>query len=144
MAGSANTKVGRLGRAVVGSTLIARITSWSVNPTQATNSEWGDSDSNGFTNRAPGRKDATADTEGKYDTSNEVFDLFQPEDIVILTLWLDNLTLYWDFPCALNLDFNLSVDVDSEEVIGWTANWGSDGPYFYPGEAGAAVRSLPA
>ena len=138
-------KTGRLGKFVVGTTTVARTTSWSVNPTQATSSEWGDSDGNGFTNRAAGRKDATLDAEGKYDTGAEVFDLFQPEDIAIFTLWLDNITagLYWDFPCALCTDFNLSVDVDSEEVLGWTTSFGADGQYFFPGEVGAAVRSLP-
>lgn len=140
---SLNTKTGRNGKFVVATTLVARCTSWAVNPTLATKSEWGDSDSSGFTNRAAGRKDATFDTEGKYDTSNEVFDLFQPEDIAIAVLWLDATSLYWDFPRALCMDFNLSVDIDSEEVIGWTANWGADGIFYYPGESGATSRSLP-
>jgi hypothetical protein len=72
-----------------------------------------------------------------------VFDLFQPEDIAIATLWLDATSLYWDFPRALNTDFNLTVNVDTEEVIGWTASWGADGVFHYPGEAGAATRTLP-
>ena len=139
---SETAKTGRTGKFVVGSTQVARTTSWSVNPTQATTSEWGDSDGAGFTNRAPGRKDATFDSEGKYDTDSEIFDIFQPEDIAIATLWLDNLTLYWDFPRALCTDFNLSVDIDSEEVLGWTSSWGADGVFHFPGEAGAAVRSL--
>lgn len=134
---------GRLGKFVVGTTLIARTTSWSVNPTQATTSEWGDSDGAGFTNRAAGRKDATFDAEGKFDTGDEVFDVFQPEDILIATLWQNNTSLYWDFPRALCTDFNLSVDIDSEEVIGWTSSWGADGVFHHPGEAGAAVRTLP-
>lgn len=140
---SINTQTGRTGKFVVGTTQVARTTNWSVNPTQATTSEWGDSDGAGFTNRAPGRKDGTSDTEGKYDSSNEVFDLFQPEDIVIETLWLNNVSLYWDFPRALCTDFNLTVDVDSEEVIGWTSSFGADGIFHFPGEAGAAVRTLP-
>lgn len=116
---------------------------WSVNPTQASTSEWGDSDSAGFTNRAAGRKDLTAETEGKYDTASEVFDLFQPEDIVKLTLWLDNSSLYYALPRALCTDFSLSVDIDSEEVIAWSASWGADGIFYYPGEAGAPAETLP-
>jgi len=69
--------------------------------------------------------------------------LFQPEDIAIAVLWLDNSTLYWDFPRALCTDFNLSVNIDDEEVIGWTSEWGADGVFFYPGEAGATSRTLP-
>jgi len=140
---SENTVTGRTGKHVVGSTLVARLTQWALNTTQASTSEWGDSDSAGFTNRAAGRKDATFDTEGKYDTTSEVFDLFVPGDIAISTLWLNNLTLYYDFPRALVTDFNITVDVDTEEVIGWTSSWGSDGIYHFPGEAGAATRTLP-
>jgi len=140
---SLNTLTGRNGKFVVGTTLVSRITSWAVNPTLASSSEWGDSDSAGWTNRTAGRKDATFTAEGKYDTSNEVFDLFQPEDIVIAVLWLNALTLYWDFPRALCLDFNLTVDVDTQEVIGWTSNWGADGMVYYPGEVGATARALP-
>ncbi len=140
---SVNTLTGRNGKFVVGTTLVARCTTWSVNPTMASSSEWGDSDCNGFTARAAGRKDATFDAEGKYDSTNEVFDLFQPEDILIAVLWLDNVSLYWDFPRALNSDFNLTVDIDTEEVIGWTSSWGADGVFYFPGEAGATVRALP-
>lgn len=141
---SVNTLTGRNGEFVVNSARVARITGWEVNPTLATSSEWGDSDTNGFTARAPGRKDATFTSEGKFDTTDEVFDLFQPEDLAVATLWLDNAGLYWDFPRALCTDFNLSVDVDSEEVIGWSSSWGADGAYTFPGQAGAATRSLPA
>ncbi len=137
---SENTLTGRNGAFVVGSTTIARVTQWAVNPTLATKSEWGDSDSAGFTNRAAGRKDATFTAEGKYDSTAEVFDTFQPEDIAIATLHLDNQALYWDFPRALCDDFNLVVDIDTEEVIGWTSSWGADGVFHYPGESGAAAR----
>jgi hypothetical protein len=140
---SVNTLTGRNGKFVVATTLVARATSWEVNPTLAGGTEWGDSDSSGFTNRAAGRKDCTFSTEGKYDTASEVFDLFQPEDIAIAVLWLDATSLYWDFPRAMCSDFNLSVDIDSEEVIGWTSDWGSDGVFYYPGEAGATSRVLP-
>ena len=140
---SENTLTGRNGKFVVGTSLVARTTKWDVNPTLATSSEWGDSDSAGFTNRAAGRLDATFNAEGKYDTDDEVFDLFQRGDIAIAVLWLDNSSLYYDFPRALCTDFNLAVDVDTEEVIGWTSAWGADGVYYYPGEDGATVRTLP-
>jgi len=139
---SENALTGRLGNFVVGAARVARTTQWAVNPTLASSSEWGDSDSGGFTNRAAGRKDATFTAEGKFDTTDEIFDLFQPEDVAIAVLWLDA-TRYWDFPRALCDDFNLTVDVDTQEVIGWTSSWGADGVYYYPGEAGATVRVLP-
>ena len=140
---SATAKTGRNGKFVVQTTQIARTTQWAVTSTLATKSEWGDSDGQGFTNRAAGRKDGTFTAEGKYDTASEVFDLFQPEDIAIAVLWLDATALYWDFPRALCMDFNLSVNIDTEEVIGWTSSWGADGIFYFPGEAGATSRSLP-
>lgn len=140
---SANTLTGRNGKFVVGSSLVARTTQWQVTKTLATKSEWGDSDSAGFTNRAAGRKDATFTAEGKYDTSDEVWDLFQPEDIAIAVLWLNNSSLYWDFPRALCDNFQLTVNIESEEVIGWTSSWGADGIFYFPGEAGATARTLP-
>ncbi len=140
---SVNTLTGRTGKFVAGSVLIARTTTWAVNTKMATGSEWGDSDSAGYTNRAAGRRDATFTAEGKYDSSSEVFDLFVEGDILITTLWLDNVGLYYDFPRALNQDFNLVVDIDTEEVIAWTSAWGADGIYHRPGQSGAAVRTLP-
>lgn len=141
---SLNTITGRNGKFVVGTTQVARTKKWSVNPKMAGGSEWGDSDSGGYTNRTPGRRDCAFTAEGTYDTSDEVYDLFQPEDIAIAVLWMNNTSLYWDFPRALCQDFSLDVDIDTEEVIGWSSSWGSDGPFYYPGEAGAATRTLPA
>ena len=140
---SENALCGGDGEFVVDTDRVARITQWSVNPKLASSSEWGDSDSAGYTNRCGGRKDATFTSEGKYDTTDEVWDLFQPDDTCIAVLWMNG-TLYWDFPRALCSDFSLSVNVDTEEVIGWTASFGSDGIFYYPGQAGATVRTLPA
>ena len=140
---SANTKTGRDGKFVVETTLIARCIEWGVNSTLASSSEWGDSDSGGWTSRAEGRRDATFTANGKYDTSNEAFDLFEPGVILIAVLWLDNVDLYWDFPRAMCTDFNLSVNIDSEEVIGWTSSWGTDGICYRPGAASATARVLP-
>ena len=141
---SLNSLTGRLGKLVVDDTLVARTTQWEVNKKLATKSEWGDSDSAGFTNRAAGRKDATFTTEGKYDTTDEVFDIFQPEDIAEVVLWMNNTSLFWEFPRALNDDFTMMVNQDSQEVIGWTAAWGADGIFYYPGESGAGSHSVPA
>jgi hypothetical protein len=128
---STNTLTGRGGSFTWGGTTIARVTNWDVNPTLATTNEWGDSDSSGFTNRSAGRKDATFNTEGKYDSTSEVFDTFQPEDIAAATLVLVTAT-FWNFPRALCTDFNMTVNIDTEEVIGWTASHGADGTYTIP------------
>lgn len=141
---SENTLTGRQGKFVVEDQLVARTKKWDVSQTLATKNEWGDSDSGGYTNRSPGRRDATFNAEGVYDTGDEVFDLFQPEDIAAAVLWLNNTTLYYDFPRAMCSDFNLSVNIDSEEVIGWTSGWGADGIYYRPGDPDAPSRAVPA
>lgn len=137
---SLNSQTGRAGRLGIGGIVIARTTQWAVNPTLASSSEWGDSDSAGFTNRATGRKDATFTCEGKFDPDTEVYDTFQPEDSLEATLWL-NSTLFWQFPRALCTDFSLTVNVDTEEVDGWTASFGADGVFYFPGEAGAGAAN---
>ncbi len=140
---SENTLTGRNGKFYIDTTPVARATQWSVDSKLANKSEWGDSDSAGYTNRAPGRRDATFSSEGKFDTSDEVYDLFQPEDVAIVFLYLAKvdspaLDLHWYFPRALCDDFKLSVNIDTEEVIGWTSDWGADGIFYYPGQAGAS------
>ena len=129
---SLNTLTGRDGKFTVGGSNIARCTSWSVNPTLAGGAEWGDSDSAGYTNRAAGRKDCTFDAEGKYDETDEVFDVFEPEDIIEAHLYLKTAGPNWHFPRALCNDFSLDVDIDTEEVIGWSASFGADGTYTGP------------
>lgn len=143
MACTTTAITGRNGKFVVGTTLVARLTQWTVNPALASSSEWGDSDTAGYTARLAGRRDATFDAEGKYDTGNEVYDLFQPGDKAIAVLWMNNSTLYWDFPCALCTSFSLTIDVDTEEVVGWSSSWGADGIFYFPGQSGATSRSLP-
>ena len=125
---SENTLTGRGGTVTVAGSPVARITQWAVNPKMASSSAWGDSDSAGFTNRAAGRKDCTFTAEGKYDSSNAVYDLFDPGDIAAVVLGTTG-TPGWTFPRALCEDFNLTVNVDSEEILGWTSSWGADGTY---------------
>jgi hypothetical protein len=127
---SATALTGRYGVMKVAGTAVARLTKWSVNPKLATKSEWGDSDSDGYTNRAAGRKDCTFTAEGKFDTTAPQFDLFEEGDIVEVYLYADgSQTVGWHFTRALCDDFKLDVDVDSEAVVGWTSSWGSDGEY---------------
>lgn len=143
MSGTTTALTGRNGKFVVGTTLVARATQWSVSPKLASSSEWGDSDTAGYTARTAGRRDSTFSVEGKYDTDSEQYDVFFPGDKAIAVLWMNATTLYWDFPCALCSDFSLSVNIDSEEVVGWSTNWGADGIFYFPGQSGATSRTLP-
>ena len=133
---------GRNGKFQVGSTTVARTTTWGVNPKLATKSEWGDSDTAGYTARMPGRRDATYTADGKYDTAAEQFDLFQPEDKAQCGLWMNASALYWAFPSAMCDDFSMQVNIDTEEVIGWSSSWGADGIFYRPGAEGAPTLTL--
>jgi len=137
--GSSTALTGRLGAFFVNNSSwakICRATQWKVDPKLSHTSEWGDSDSGGYTNRAPGRLDGPFNAEGKFDTGTEQFNIFFPGDIVASCLYM-NLTTGWMFPRALNTGFSLSVNIDSEEVIGWTSEWGPDGIFYMPGQSGA-------
>ena len=143
---SPGTLSGKNGKFVVDAALVARTTQWQVSQKLAQTSEWGDSDSAGYTNRLGGRKDATFTTEGKYETTDEVWDLFSIDDLVAAALWLDNVSatrLYWAFPSALCLDFGMTINIDTGEVEGWTSSFGSDGLFYYPGQAGAPAYTVP-
>ena len=135
------TLTGVLGKAIVDDVAMPRITQWALTTTVG-ETAWGDSDSGAFTNRKAARKDATGTITAKFDTGTKVYSLFQAGDIVKLVLW-ENLTDYWAFPSALIQSYTETVDVDTQEVVEWSATFGADGTYFRPGEAGAPVESLP-
>ena len=138
---SATVRTGTLGKVVVGSTLISRVKNWSINVVVG-ESAFGDSDSDGFTIRAAARKDLTGSMVGVFDTGNQIYDLLMPGDIVQLVLW-ETLTAYWTLTRALIQGFDLTYDIDSKEAVEWTASFGVDGQYYYPGEASAPSHVLP-
>ena len=112
-------------------TVVARITRWEMKAALAGVKKWADSDTAGYMARSAGAKDCTFTTEGKYDFGSASYLLFAPGDTLAVALVMDS-TLFWNFPMALCEDFNMIVNVDTEEVIGWSANWGINGPFFRP------------
>ncbi len=139
---SDSVRRGNLGKAEVEGTSVARITEWELTRTVG-ETEWGDSDSAGFTNRVAGREDCTGSLTGKFDNDEPVYSIFDVGDTVELVLW-ENTTSYWDFPCALIRSFNISYNMDTKEAIGWKADWGADGQFYRPGAAGAPAQVYPA
>lgn len=140
-ANSSTARTGTAGKAVVDSTLVARVKIWNLAVTSP-DVAWGDSDSEGFTVRLGGRKDATGSMTGAFDTGTKVYTLFMPADIVELVLF-ETATDYWALPRALIINFNVSYNQDTKEVVEWSADYGCDGQYYHPGEAGAPAHSLP-
>jgi hypothetical protein len=133
--------------------LLARITNWTLTTTCST-SAWGDSDSRGFTNRTPARKDATGSMTGKADVDLPLHGIMMPHDVKGIVLWQDGDdgtglgedSVYWELPRAVITNYTLSFDQDSKEVVEWSADFECDGVYFYPGDAdntGIGSHSLP-
>lgn len=132
------------GKVVVDDQLIARTTAWTLNKA-ASESAWGDSDSQGYTNRKKARLDGTGTITGKFDTTTKAYDLFQAGDLVELVLWeSEDDNDYWAFPSALIQNFELEYNQDTKEVVGWSSPFGADGKFYYPGEAGAPSHTMPA
>lgn len=133
--------MGDLGEIVADGTAIARATQWSQSR-KIGESAWGDSDSEGHTMRKGARRDATGSLEGKFDTDDPFYDLIAEGDEPALVLWATR-TLYWYFSCVLITGYNLAVNMDSKEVVGWSADWGESGKSYRPGEAGAPAATYP-
>ncbi len=124
---SLNTVSGRGGSVSIDGTPLLRIKNWSVTISRVGGSEWGDSDSNGFTNRSVGRKDCTGTMEGVYDTTSPAVAILDPNEVVAVALGSNGPS--FSFARAIITDFSLTVDADTEEVIGWNASFGADGEF---------------
>jgi hypothetical protein len=61
-----------------------------------------------------------------------------PGLVTKLALWEDinESTAYWLFECALLQNFSLTMDQDSKEVMEWSVDFGADGKFWRPGQAG--------
>lgn len=142
-----NTITGVGGRLMKGDTgsleIVARIQTWSIDPSVGDNA-WGDSDGAGFTLRRAGRKDMTGSVTGKYDTSSKIFHPtnFREGTELDLALFAAAGT-YWYVPVVITSGPAFEIDVDTEDVVGWSFDFGSTGRFYLPGEAGIPVVSLP-
>ena len=126
---SENTVSGRGGSVSIDGAPLLRIKNWSVTVTRAGGSEWGDSDSEGYTNRSVGRKDCTFTCEGVFDTTSPQTNIIDPNDVVAVSLGSGSGGPSYSFERAICTDFSLTVDADTEEVIGWNASFGTDGEF---------------
>ena len=133
---------GKDGKVVVDGTLLLRITQWSLS-LSATETVWGDSSSGNFTNRKTGRKDATMSLEGKQDNRRPIEGALREGDQPKVVLF-ESASRYWVFPCTHVNAFNLVINQETKEVIGWTASAGADGQYYGPDDAGQPSESIPA
>ena len=137
-----SVRTGNAGKVVVDDVAAARITNWSVDSVVEMTA-WGDSDSAGYTNRVPGRKDATGSFTGKFDNDDKVYDLFVAGDVVELVLFETTTPTYWYFGCAVIDRFSIAYNLDTKEAVEWSANFGADGIFYRPGQQGIPIQAYP-
>lgn len=142
MADVSTVRTAKDAKAVFDDILVLRMTQWTINPSTS-ETTWGDSDSEGFTNRKGARRDGTGTVQGKFDTDRTIYDLVREGDEIKLALW-ENGTDYWSIPNALVQNYTLTYDQDTKEVVGWNLSWGAIGRFYHPGESGAPSYTLPA
>lgn len=130
------------GNVVCGGTRLARITNWTITASTG-ETTFADSDSGGYTERAPTRREATGSVDFKYDDSFEQWERIREGECCVLCLFVDA-THYWHLPVALIQNLTINVNIEDQEVIDGSFDYASSGIYYAPGEAGAPACTLPA
>ena len=96
-----------------------QITSWSLSIT-SNNSSWGSTATNGYKDRVVGVKEGSGSIEGKWNGSAP----FAVGASVTLTLGTGSGS--FSVPCLID-GLSLDVNVDDGEVVGWSAEFSSNG-----------------
>ncbi len=120
---------GKNGYAKIGATNIAEVTGWSFKPS-SNNSAWGSSDSSGYKKRVAGTKDGSGSIEGKYDPSTSFIGVIDVGTEVTLLLYI-NATKYYSVPSIID-SYDLSVDINDGEVVGFSADFSTNGTWTNP------------
>lgn len=138
---------GKDGKVVIDNEIIVRVKQWTVNAV-ASESVWGDSGSAGYTFRKAARWDATGTIVGVMDDVTRVYGQIASATTdmvgraIVLNLWEKhaNSGRGWYFPCAIISGFDITVDMDTKEVVEYTITWGADGQWYRPGRNGASLQ----
>ncbi len=120
---------GKDGKVMIGATTLADITFWTL-ATASNNPAYASSATSGHKKRVAGVKDASGSIQGKLDVADPVTDDFDEGDAVTLLLYIDA-TRFYSVPAIID-SINFEVDIDTGEVIGWTADYSADGAWTKP------------
>ncbi len=134
---------GTSGAVWCGAQRIARVTSWNLDATtdSKTFHDSGGGGTNsvkGYMNRIPGPRDLTGSIEFKYDLTFPQDRRFREGRCCQLVLGIhETNSVAWIIPQALIERLTISVDIDGGDPTEGSFDFGSDGIYYAPGEAGA-------
>lgn len=137
----ATAVTGENAKTTIDDALLLRGTQFSITY-ESSETAWGDSDSGGYTARKKARRDATGSLTGKLDSGTKFYGMFDEGDIIDLAIFEDS-TTYHSFPRALAQNISITYDQDTKEVTEVSSDFGADGIFYKPGEAGAPSKSLP-
>ena len=138
------------GKVVINNKIISRVKQWTLNNTWA-ESAWGDSGSGGYTFRKRARNDATGTVVGVMDdgANNRIYAEIASAATdfvgrsVTISLWEKHgdAGRGWWFPCALIQSFDITLDMDTKEVVEYTLSWGADGIFYRPAQSNGAPEA---
>lgn len=105
---------------------LAEITTWTFTTT-SNNSAWASSTNPGYKKRVGGVRDCSGTVNGKFNGDLTDYDDLEAGASVTLTLKI-NATHYYTVPALVD-EFNLEVDMDNGEVVGWSLNFSGNGAW---------------
>jgi hypothetical protein len=120
------------GKVKIGTTTLADITHWTLR-TQALLSSYASSATAGYRRRVAGVKEGSGTLDGKLDPDDPISDDFDEGASVTLLLHLDA-TRFYTVPAVIE-SFRLEVDIDSGDVLGWHAEFSTNGGWTKPNYA---------
>lgn len=120
---------GKDGKVMIGAATVADITYWSFT-TAAQNPAYASSATAGHRKRLGGVKDGGGVIRGKLDLADAVTDDFNEGDAVTLLLHL-NAAKFYTVPAVIDR-LRFEVDIDTGDVVGWEAEFSTNGAWTKP------------
>ena len=120
---------GKNGKVLVGSTTVAEVTGWTLNPT-SNNPAWGSSSVAGQKQRVAGVQDCNGSVNFKYDTSSRQHATIKRGDLVTLNLYV-NATDFFIVPAVVDAE-TYDVDVDEGTPVGGSFTFSQTAEITYP------------
>lgn len=113
----------------VGATTIAEVKNWSFNP-KSNNPAYSSNKTGGYKERVAGVKDGSGSLEGVWDPADMFIAVIDVGTEVTLDLFI-TATQKFVVPAIID-DYDFTVDMDEGEIVGWTANFSTNGAWTNP------------